>query len=215
MLKLKLSLAKGDPLRILCLGAHSDDIEIGCGGSILKLLEANENVEVLWIVFAGHDRRVDEARSSAEEFLRNAAKKDIRIEGFRDGFFPYEGSRIKEYFERLKSDFAPDLVFTHYREDAHQDHRLISELTWNTFRKHLILEYEVVKYDGDFGRPNVYMALDEEICGKKIDIILRSFKSQGTRSWFTADAFRAVMRLRGIETNVSHAEAFYGRKVAL
>jgi len=214
---LRLSFDKGDNglRRILCLGAHSDDIEIGCGGAILRLLNESQNVEVMWIVFSADKRRADEARCSAEQFLDKAANKEIRFEKFRDGYFPHQGACIKDYFENLKTDFAPDLVFTHSRADYHQDHRLVSELTWNTFRNHLILEFEVIKYDGDFGRPNVYIPLGEDTCAKKIDIILGSFKSQGTRNWFTADTFMAVMRLRGIEINADHAEAFYGRKVSL
>jgi LmbE family N-acetylglucosaminyl deacetylase len=216
---LRLDFGKGDVglRRFLCLGAHSDDIEIGCGGSVLRLLRENENVEALWVVFSADDQRAIEARSSAAQFLSRAKKKEVRVEGFRDGFFPYEGNRIKEYFERLKKEFDPDLIFTHFRDDFHQDHRLVSELTWNTFRTHFILEYEVIKYDGDLGRPNVYFPLDEDVCNEKIGILLESFKSQAKKSWFTADAFRSIMRLRGIEINAkgNHAEAFYGRKVCL
>jgi LmbE family N-acetylglucosaminyl deacetylase len=201
--------------KILCLGAHSDDIEIGCGGTMLRILEEYENVEVLWIVFsATHDRK-EEAEQSAHEFLANARQREIRIEGFRDGFFPYIGEQIKEYFEKLKIQVNPDLIFAPCRDDLHQDHRAISELTWNTFRDHLILEYEIVKYDGDLGRPNFYINLDKEVCLKKINIILKTFKSQMTRNWFTSDAFMSIMRLRGIETSatVNFAEAFYGRKI--
>jgi LmbE family N-acetylglucosaminyl deacetylase len=142
-------------------------------------------------------------------------KKDIRVENFRESFFPYIGAEIKEYFEKLKQQFSPDLIFTPWREDFHQDHRLISELTWNTFRSHLILEYEIVKYDGDLGRPNFYINLDKQICKKKVDIILKSFKTQEAKKWFSADAFMSIMRLRGVETNSSekYAEAFYGRKI--
>lgn len=216
---LKLTFDKGDNTlrRILCLGAHSDDIEIGCGGSMLRLLKEHESTEVLWIVLSADEHRAGEARSSAEQFLAKAKKKEVRVEKFRDGFFPYNGTHIKEYFEMLKKEFSPDLIFTPFREDFHQDHRLVSELTWNTFRTQLVLEYELIKYDGDLGRPNVYITLGEDICTKKIDIILQSFKSQARRNWFTADAFSAIMRLRGIEINAeqNHAEAFYGRKVRL
>jgi LmbE family N-acetylglucosaminyl deacetylase len=216
---LRLTFSKGDNglCRILCLGAHSDDIEIGCGGSVLRLLNESENVEALWVVLSADEQRAIEARSSAERFLSKASKKEVRVEGFRDGFFPYEASRIKEYFERLKKEFAPDLIFAPFHEDFHQDHRLVSELTWNTFRNHFILEYEVIKYDGDLGRPNVYITLSKDNCARKIDIILQSFRSQARKNWFTEDAFRAILRLRGIEINAEekHAEAFYGRKVCL
>jgi LmbE family N-acetylglucosaminyl deacetylase len=203
--------------RVLCLGAHSDDIEIGCGGTILRILKENNGIEALWIVMSADEKRAIEARSSAEKFLSGALRNEIRVEGFRDGFFPYEASQIKEYFEKLKTEFSPDVIFTPSREDLHQDHKLISELTWNTFRAHLILEYEVVKYDGDLGKPNVYFPLSEEVCSEKIEIILQTFKSQTRRSWFTEDAFRAIMRIRGIETNgeLKHAEAFYGRKICI
>jgi LmbE family N-acetylglucosaminyl deacetylase len=201
--------------KILCLGAHSDDLEIGCGGSILRILKEYENLEVLWIVFSANHQRAREAENSANQFLVGAKKKEVRIEKFRDGFFPYDGKLIKEYFEVLKNEYEPDLIFTPFREDLHQDHRLVSELTWNTFRNNFILEYEIIKYDGDLGRPNFFIKLSEEICSKKIDIITKAFISQADRSWFTPDAFSAILRLRGIEINAGEnfAEAFYGRKV--
>lgn len=207
----------GRPLkRVLCLGAHSDDIEIGCGGSILRWLDEFEDLEVFWVVFSANPERRAEAEASSREFLKKAARKEVRVEGFKDGFFPYIGAPIKEYFERLKRDVSPDVIFAPHRGDFHQDHRLISELTWNTFRDHFILEYEIVKYDGDLGRPNFFIALDEAICRKKIDIILRSFKSQSGRKWFTRDAFMSIMRLRGVEIHAdgNHAEAFYASKVS-
>ena len=151
MLKFKLARDEATPLKILCLGAHSDDIEIGCGGSILRLLAENSNMDVHWIVFAANGERASEATLSAEHFLAGASRKNIVVKEFRDSFFPYIGGEIKQYFETLKQEITPDLVFTHYRDDLHQDHRLVSELTWNTFRKHFILEYEVIKYDGDLG----------------------------------------------------------------
>jgi LmbE family N-acetylglucosaminyl deacetylase len=208
----------GSPLkRILCLGAHSDDIEIGCGGSILWLLSQVRSAEVLWIVFSGSERRAREARYSAERFLEAAAMREVRVENFRDGFFPYDGERLKEYFESLKGLFYPDLILAPSREDFHQDHRLVAELTWNTFRSHLILEYEIIKYDGDLGRPNLYIPLSKEICSAKVRILQEAFQSQVGRSWFTEDAFRAIMRIRGIECDAEeqYAEAFYGRKLSL
>jgi LmbE family N-acetylglucosaminyl deacetylase len=205
------------PLRMLCLGAHSDDIEIGCGGSILRLLQENRDTEVLWIVFSANLERTREAEHSADLFLAGVKKKEVRVENFRESYFPYIGADIKDYFEKIKQQFSPDLIFTPCREDFHQDHRLVSELTWNTFRNHLILEYEIVKYDGDLGRPNFYINLDKEICQQKVDIILKTFKTQESRRWFTSDAFMSIMRLRGVETNssVKYAEAFYGRKINL
>jgi LmbE family N-acetylglucosaminyl deacetylase len=202
---------------VLCLGAHSDDLEIGCSGTVMKLIGCSPSLAVTWVVFSGDERRAAEARASAAEVLRGAGRPDVVIKGFRDGFFPSRVAEIKEEFEALKRTVSPDLVFTHRREDLHQDHRTIGELTWNTFRDHLILEYEIPKYDGDFGSPNVFVGLDEALCRRKIDNLVRSFPSQAGRSWFGEDLFRAVLRLRGLEANAPsrHAEAFYCRKLCL
>ena len=217
MLKFNISTKKGATLKILCLGAHSDDIEIGCGGTILRLLEEMKNVEVKWIVFSAEGQRIEEARKSAELFLGNARKKNIEIKNFRESFFPYMGSEIKECFEQIKNEVKPDIIFTHYRHDLHQDHRLLSELTWNTFRDHLILEYEIIKYDGDLGMPNFFVHLDEEVVRKKTKYILKSFKTQNNRKWFTKDAFMSILRIRGIESNApeKYAEGFYCRKAVV
>jgi LmbE family N-acetylglucosaminyl deacetylase len=204
-------------LSILCLGAHSDDIEIGCGGTILKLLESRSPTHVTWIVLGAAGVREEEARRSAGMFLAKATTKDIQVKGFRDGFFPYIGGEIKEYFEQLKSRVSPDIIFTHYRNDLHQDHRLVSELTGNTFRNHLVLEYEILKYDGDIGNPNVYVPLSTEIVGRKTEYIIDCFESQRRKPWFSLSAFKAIMRLRGVESNAKdeHAEGFYGRKLVM
>lgn len=203
--------------RVLCLGAHSDDIEIGCGGTVLHLTEGDAPIEVTWVVFSGVGQRGQEARESATALLARAKSAQIEIERFRDGFFPSQSAEIKEWFEALKQRVDPDLIFTHYRHDLHQDHRLIGELTWNTFRDHMILEYEIPKYDGDFGVPNVFVPLDEAHCRRKIDLLLAHFGSQRDRRWFSEELFRSVLRLRGMEANApgGYAEAFYGRKVVL
>ena len=215
MLKINFSKSDGSPFVVLCLGAHSDDLEIGCGGTILRLLNEYPNTEVCWVVFAGKGQRATEADRSANLFLAGAKKRKVVINNFRDSFFPYIGTEIKEYFEQLKSDFSPDFILTHYRNDLHQDHRLISELTWNTFRNHLILEYEVIKYDGDLGSPNFFVHLDREVCNKKIDYIYQCFESQDNRHWFSKDAFMSLLRLRGVESNAPErfAEGFYCRKL--
>ncbi|MFC1639650.1 PIG-L deacetylase family protein [Gemmatimonadota bacterium] len=202
---------------MLCLGAHSDDIEIGCGGSVLSLIAENPGAVVDWIVFGATGERASEARASAEAFLADAGRKSIDVRSFQDGFFPYVGGAIKEYFEEIKQELDPDIIFTHFRHDLHQDHRVISELTWNTFRNHLILEYEVIKYDGDLGSPNVFIAVDRATCRRKVDTILKSFKTQGSRSWFTEDVFRSLLRIRGVECNAldGYAEAFYCRKMVI
>src|SRR5579872_893099 len=206
-----------DVKTVLCLGAHSDDIEIGCGGTILKLAEEHEDLTVWWVVFTGGGQRRAEARASAQLFLKKAVRSKVIIKQFRDGFFPFEGDAIKKLFEKLKGQVRPDLVFTHYRDDRHQDHRIISDLTWNTFRDHLILEYEIPKYDGDLGIPNVFMRLEEEICRKKAEYICRFFQTQANKHWFSADTFLGLMRLRGVEcaSRTKYAEAFHGRKLVL
>lgn len=203
------------PLSVLCLGAHSDDIEIGCGGTLLRLLRENPGTEVHWTVFAAEGPRAREAARSASLFLADAGRQEIVLNEFRDGFFPYLGADIKQCFEDLKRTIHPDLILTHYRQDLHQDHRLISELTWNTFRDHLILEYEVPKYDGDMGAPNFFVPLEADLCRAKIGYILQSFNSQRAKAWFSEDTFYAMLRLRGVESNApeKYAEAFYCRKM--
>jgi LmbE family N-acetylglucosaminyl deacetylase len=202
---------------VLCLGAHSDDIEIGCGGTILRLAKAYPHLHVHWIVFNSDGTRAGEAMESANLFLQEAQTKNIVIKQFRNSFFPYIGAEIKEFFEELKRDISPDIVFTHYRDDLHQDHRLISELTWNTFRDHLILEYEIPKYDGDIGSPNLFVHLDRKVCQTKIQHILESFQTQQEKQWFSEDTFLSILRLRGVESNAptKYAEAFYCRKLIL
>jgi LmbE family N-acetylglucosaminyl deacetylase len=217
MLNLCLDGRDTDPLRLLCLGAHCDDIEIGCGGTILNLAASPRKLEVYWAVFSSDEQRKHEALKCASAFLKNVARRNIVIHGFRDGFLPCHGVEIKESFERLKGEFSPDLILTHYRQDLHQDHRLVSELTWNTFRDHLILEYEVPKYDGDFGAPNFFVPLDESVCQRKIDYILDAFESQKGKRWFSRELFSSVLRLRGMEANAAsgYAEGFYCRKANL
>jgi LmbE family N-acetylglucosaminyl deacetylase len=209
--------ATDEPLHVLCLGAHADDIEIGCGGTILRLQESGRALAVTWVVFSAAGERRDEAAASAELFLSRAKTRTVLIQGFRDGFLPYHGAEVKGFFEDLKRDTFPDLVLTHYGRDAHQDHRMISELTWNTFRDHLILEYEIPKYDGDLGSPNTFTHLDRPLCQQKVDHILGSFRTQRGKQWFSAETFLAILRLRGIESNApdGYAEAFYSRKLIL
>lgn len=214
MIRLAFDKAKDDVLKILCLGAHSDDIEIGCGGTLLKLIEEYPCVSIRWVVFGSTGERTREAYTSAQALLHGIQDKKIDVKGFRDGYFPYIGAEIKDYFEALKSEVSPDLIFTHNRHDLHQDHRLISELTLNTFRSHLILEYEIPKYDGDMGAPNFYACLDEAICQRKIQHILNHFTTQKERYWFTEDTFWSLLKLRGMEARAPEnlAEAFYSHK---
>jgi LmbE family N-acetylglucosaminyl deacetylase len=215
MLTLQLGLKKGKPLRVLCLGAHSDDIEIGCGGTILKLGEERSDIVVHWIVFSSSEKRKLEAEESAHAFLKGVNDQRVTVLNFRDGFFPYIGDEIKMYFEELKHKVSPDLIFTHYRSDLHQDHRAIADLTWNTFRDHLILEYEIPKYDGDLGCPNVFVHLTHSTCDLKIKYILKHFESQRDNQWFGEETFRSLLRIRGLESNApdKYAEAFYSRKI--
>jgi LmbE family N-acetylglucosaminyl deacetylase len=200
---------------VLCLGAHCDDLEIGCGGSVLALADSLHPPAFTWVVFSSDPVREAEALRSADTFLRGARDARVIIKKFRDGFLPYEGGLVKEAFEELKGLVSPDLIFTHYRNDLHQDHRVISELTWNTFRDHLILEYEIPKWDGDLGTPNFFVPLDQARARRKVEGILGNFPSQQGKHWFTEDIFWSLLRLRGMECNApgNHAEAFYCRKV--
>jgi LmbE family N-acetylglucosaminyl deacetylase len=204
-------------LHVLCLGAHCDDIEIGCGGTILTMAHTLPNLNVQWVVFSSNSERAQEACLSAQAFLAEVANKSVTVHQFRDGFLPYLGAEVKEHFEQLKRATNPDVIFTHYRNDLHQDHRMVSELTWNTFRDHLILEYEVPKYDGDFGTPNLFVALEEEVRQQKIFYLMEFFRTQRQKSWFSPDLFSALLRLRGMEANspTHYAEAFYVRKIGL
>jgi LmbE family N-acetylglucosaminyl deacetylase len=203
------------PFNLLCLGAHADDIEIGCGGTILRLVEELPDLCVRWIVFSGDEGRAAEARKSAATFLREITRSSIDTFRFRDGYFPFQGSDIKDVFEALKREFSPSLILTHRKDDAHQDHRLISELTYNTFRDHLILEYEIPKYEGDLANPNFFVPLLKRQVAKKVAIIGECFPSQHGRGWFTDDTFLALARLRGIGCRAPEgvAEAFQAHKL--
>jgi LmbE family N-acetylglucosaminyl deacetylase len=202
------------PQRILALGAHSDDIELGCGGTILRLACERPDLEVLWVVFATNAARAAEARASASAFLSGFQSSKVIVRDYRDGFLPYAGALVKDEFEQLKREYSPDLVFTHHRDDRHQDHRLVSELTWNTWRDHLILEYEIPKYDGDFGSPNFFASLSVAALDRKVELLATCFPSQSAKHWFTSDLFRAVARIRGMECAAPEgfAEGFYCRK---
>jgi LmbE family N-acetylglucosaminyl deacetylase len=202
---------------VLCLGAHADDIEIGCGGTMLKLASGRSDLNVMWVVFGAQGKRRREALEGARRFLKHVRRKKVVLKPYRDSFFPFHAERIKEYFERLKRSFQPDIVFTHYRDDRHQDHRVLSDLAWNTFRHHLILEYEIPKYDGDMGSPNVFVRLDEETAGRKVAYVCAAFQTQANRHWFEKDTFLGLMRLRGMECAcpTRYAEAFYCRKLVV
>ena len=207
----------GTPLRrVLAIGCHADDVEIGCGGTLLALTRARPDIEVTWMVLGAEGDRAAEARASAEEFLAGAARAEVVIHGFRDAYMPYYGESVKEAFEDLKR-VEPDLVLTHTRDDLHQDHRLACELTWNTFRDHLILEYEVPKWDGDLGRPNLYVPIEDDLVADKLELVLRHFPTQAEKHWYDGDTFRGLMRLRGLEcaSPSRYAEAFYAPKVVL
>jgi LmbE family N-acetylglucosaminyl deacetylase len=217
MIHLNLDGARADAMQILCLGCHSDDIEIGCGGTILRLAEQYPNCGLHWVVFSANGVREAEARRAATLFAGPTRLRGPILKTFPDGFMPFVGAEVKEVFEGLKHSLSPDLIFTHNRKDAHQDHRLIAELTWNTFRDHLILEYEIPKYDGDLGQPGVFVPLQFEVCQKKAGYIIDAFQSQQSKRWFREDTFLSLMRLRGMECNApsGYAEAFYCRKLVL
>lgn len=216
MIQLQLGQGASGALQILCLGCHSDDIEIGCGGTILRLAEQYSDCTFHWVVFSAIGVRQAEAQRAAELFAGPRLKGPL-LKTFPDGFMPYVGAEVKAVFEELKQAVTPDLIFTHNRKDAHQDHRLIAELTWNTFRNHLILEYEIPKYDGDLGQPGFFVPIGVEVCQTKIRHVMDAFQSQHTKRWFQPDTFLSLMRLRGMECNApsGYAEAFYCRKLVM
>jgi len=203
-------------LRLLCIGAHADDLEIGCGGTVLELL-GRQPVSVTWVVLSGAGGRAGEARESARRFLADARQSRVLVEEFRDSYFPSQHAEIKDFFEKLKSEAAADLILTHAGGDLHQDHRLVSELTWNTFRDHLIFEYEIVKYDGGLGSPGAFVPLSTRSWRRKIRLLLRGFATQRSKRWFTPETFEGIMRIRGVECNApsGYAEAFYVRKIVI
>ncbi|MEP6492887.1 MAG: PIG-L deacetylase family protein [bacterium] len=205
------------PTRILCLGAHSDDIEIGCGATLFTMLSSGAPIDVQWIVFGAKGSREEEARRSAAIVLGGDARHEVSVLGFSDSFFPSESAAIKREFEQLKARFDPDVIFTHRGDDRHQDHRVISELTWNTYRGHTILEYEIPKYDGDLGQPNVFVPVGAEARTRKIDVLMEIFCTQRDKRWFSPETFDGLMRIRGIEcaSPTGYAEGFYARKITL
>jgi LmbE family N-acetylglucosaminyl deacetylase len=207
----------GESMSVLCLGAHSDDIEIGAGGTILGWIAAGVRLDVHWCVLSATGARADEARASAEAFLSGAARATVELAEFRDGFFPYQGTEIKAWIEGLKARVSVDVILTHRRDDAHQDHREVCKLTWNAFRDHQILEYEIPKWDGDVARPNAYMPLRTAVLQRKIELLLAHFGTQRSKDWFDAETFRGLARLRGMECRAAehYAEAFVMRKIRL
>ena len=207
----------GEKLSLLCLGAHSDDIEIGAGGTLLSWLASGAMLDVCWRVLSAPGERAAEARRSAAGYLAGAVAADIGTADFRDGLFPEQGVAIKAWMEALKRDRSPDIILTHRRDDAHQDHRTVSRLTWNTFRDPLILEYEIPKWDGDLGRPNLYVPFNEAAMDRKIALLIEQFASQRSKDWFDAEKFRGLARLRGMECRSPgrYAEAFVLRKAIL
>ncbi len=204
-------------LKILCIGAHSDDIEIGCGGTILKLLRSHPESHVIWVVLTASGERKKEAVKSATAFLQGAGSKRIITKAFRESYLPSQWENVKEYLEDLKRLMEPDLIFTHSRQDLHQDHRVVCELTWNTYRRHQILEYEIPKYDGDLGQPNLFVPLSDEIAERKVRLLIEGFATQRSKGWFTEETFYGLLRIRGIECPATskYSEAFYARKVVL
>jgi LmbE family N-acetylglucosaminyl deacetylase len=207
----------GDRLSVLCLGAHSDDIEIGAGATLLGWMDRGVQLEIQWCVLSGTGDREKEAKASAADFLSGAAATQIEVMSFRDGFFPEQGEAIKSWFELLKQRADPDVIFTHRRDDAHQDHRQVCRLTWNTFRDHCIFEYEIPKWDGDIGRPNLYVPVSASALQRKIDLLMSHFGSQRSKQWFDCETFFGLARLRGMECRAPerYAEAFVARKLIL
>jgi LmbE family N-acetylglucosaminyl deacetylase len=201
--------------RLLCVGAHSDDIEIGTGATIMRILRENPNVQVTWCVLSGNEVRHLEARTGAAEILGPNVAPSILLREFADSRFPDHREKIKEFFEQYLKSVDPDLILTHARGDAHQDHRMVNELTWNTFRSHQIWEYEIPKWDGDLMQPNLYVPLDPGDVTKKIFVLRDVFSSQRNKHWFDEETFRGLMRIRGLESNTRYAEAFFARKLVI
>jgi LmbE family N-acetylglucosaminyl deacetylase len=214
---LRLTLPGRDPLKVLCLGAHCDDIEIGCAGTLMTLQERHPGSTFEWVVFTQEQGRDEESRRAAAVVHEGSTDTKVEILGFRMSYLPWQASEIKDHFERIKHRVEPSVIFTHRLEDRHQDHRLVAELTWQTFRDHLILEYEIPKYEGDLGHPNLFVPLEPSIVARKLDMLMTCFPSQRARAWFNRDVFQAQLRLRGIECNApsGHAEGFYARKATL
>jgi LmbE family N-acetylglucosaminyl deacetylase len=207
----------GQRLSVLCLGAHSDDIEIGAGATLLQWIADGARLDVLWCVLSASGSRESEARASAADFLEGAEHARIETHRFRDGFFPAETSDLKSWFETLKGRFQPDVILTHHGDDAHQDHRETCRLTWNTFRDHCILEYEIPKWDGDLGRPNLYVPVSAAVMARKVELLVRHFGTQRSKHWFDEETFRGLARLRAMECRAPdrYAEAFHARKILL
>jgi LmbE family N-acetylglucosaminyl deacetylase len=216
LLQLPADRPKAEPLRILCIGAHCDDVEIGCGGTLMRLA-SERRIDVTVVTLCSDRTRAREARRSAKLFLAAARAHRLLVQKFRDGFLPAQWREVKECFESLKRLPAPDLIFTHERDDRHQDHRVACELTWNTFRNHMILEYEIAKFDGGLGNPNVFVPLSTQVSERKAEHLLTAYASQRSKRWFNREAFLGLMRLRGMESNAPDglAEAFHARKVVL
>ena len=215
MLRLIPEVRGSQPLRLLCIGAHSDDLEIGCGGTVLTWLAGMPAVEVTWVVLSAEGIRASEARRSARALLARAVARKVIIGNFRDCFMQSQYADLKCYFEDLRKEFEPDVVITHWLNDRHQDHRLAAELTWQTWRNHVVLEYEIPKYEGDLVTPNVYVPISASLVRRKISHLNRCFVSQRSKDWFAADTFRGLMRLRGLESRSQSgfAEAFHARKL--
>lgn len=217
MIGLDFGVPPDQPLRLFCLGAHSDDIEIGCGGTIRRLVNRPGGLECRWMVFSGTPERAEEARRAAADLLDGALAASIDVLDFRESYFPYDGAAVKDAVQDAARAFTPHVVLTHYRDDRHQDHRVLSDLAWNAFRDSLVLEYEIPKWDGDMGRPNVYVPIGPDDAQRKITTIMERFATQGSKAWFDEETFWALLRIRGMECNSPSrfAEAFYGRKVLL
>ena len=214
---LALNQGDGQPLRLLCLGAHCDDIEIGCGATVLRLLREHPGASVRWVVFTGSAPRRAEARTAAATLLAAAGDARVELHSYRESFLPQAWGAVKEEFERLKADFDPHLILTHSTTDHHQDHRVVAELTWNTFRNHLVLEYEIPKYEGDIGNPNLFVPVASTDAESKVVTLMECFASQRSRPWFEPATFLGLMRLRGVGCNApsGFAEAFTARKATL
>lgn len=203
-------------LRVVALGAHADDIEIGAGGLIQRLVADTPSLSIRWLVASATPERRREAEKASSRLVGSVSDCTLDIGDLRDGFLPFLGPAPKEWLIR-HAGFEPDIVICPRGEDLHQDHRLVGQLAWQVFRSSLIFEYEIPKYEGDLGRPNVYVVLDRATAERKVATILEAFPSQRSRRWFEPETFWALLRLRGIEaaSPTGFAEAFHASKIVL
>lgn len=214
MLPLRLVPANGAPLTVLAVGAHSDDVEIGSGGTLLTLAAALPEVRAHVVVLSATPTRAGEAQAGARRFLPGG-RVDVEVHDLPDGRYPGHWAGLKDRLEELARRVRPDLILAPRLDDAHQDHRTVARLVRTVWRDHLVLGYEIPKYDGDLPRPNLYVPLTAEVLQEKLRLLRTCFPSQADRDWFDDEVFRGLARLRGVESRCRYAEGFEVTKLVL